>query len=301
MDNSTIIGLLSVIVVVLIGVVAYQRYYANAQSFIAGAPVRIIGIEYKPHKDIDEIAQMTQRAMDIWVTDIGIIFIDIWLSDLISNQYLKQNLAQPEHPITRLVCGDIKIAKEHNPHSKSGERTIFDSLKDQPEVTPEILDVAVKLNTFIRTRFCVNGVVDNVKAIAFLRAIRASIPNVKPFVEPQPWIPNQGGWMQPPTKTSTVQPVATQPVIVQPVAATNVVVSSSTNWAGKTLSTNGRCGPNFNHTACPGKACCSSFGWCGGSTGQNDDWCGVYKGYDGLYNGEKPVQNTQPTDTVFVK
>jgi hypothetical protein len=60
------------------------------------------------------------------------------------------------------------------------------------------------------------------------------------------------------------------------------------NWAGKEFSTDGRCGPQFGNKACTGKSCCSQFGWCGGSTGQNDDWCGKFKGFNGEYNGEKP-------------
>lgn len=60
------------------------------------------------------------------------------------------------------------------------------------------------------------------------------------------------------------------------------------NWAGKAFSTDGRCGPEFGNKACTGKACCSKFGWCGGSTGQSDDWCGTFKGFNGEYNAEKP-------------
>jgi hypothetical protein len=61
-----------------------------------------------------------------------------------------------------------------------------------------------------------------------------------------------------------------------------------TNRAGYTFSTDGRCGPNAGNTACSGKACCSLAGWCGGSTGGNDDWCDKYKGFDGRYNAERP-------------
>jgi hypothetical protein len=67
-----------------------------------------------------------------------------------------------------------------------------------------------------------------------------------------------------------------------------VGIGSTVNWAGKEFSTDGRCGPQFGNKACTGKSCCSQFGWCGGSTGQNDDWCGKFKGFNGEYNGEKP-------------
>ena len=60
------------------------------------------------------------------------------------------------------------------------------------------------------------------------------------------------------------------------------------NWAGNHFSKNGRCGPSWGDKACTGKACCSTSGWCGGSTGGNDDWCGRLKGFNGEYNGEKP-------------
>jgi hypothetical protein len=70
---------------------------------------------------------------------------------------------------------------------------------------------------------------------------------------------------------------------------------SPKNWAGKTLSTNGRCGPSYNNTACPGKQCCSKYSWCGGSSAHNSAWCSYtdhkhkYHGVsDGIYDGVKP-------------
>ena len=97
------------------------------------------------------------------------------------------------------------------------------------------------------------------------------------------------------TPASAVTPVVTPtpaatPVVTPTPAATPAVTptpAADTNWAGYKFSTNGRCGPKFGETACTGKACCSSAGWCGGSTGQNDNWC-KYKSFSGKYNAEKP-------------
>lgn len=60
------------------------------------------------------------------------------------------------------------------------------------------------------------------------------------------------------------------------------------NWAGNSFTTDGRCGPSFGNKACNGQQCCSQFGWCGGQKGQNDDWCGKFKAFDGRFDGEKP-------------
>jgi hypothetical protein len=70
---------------------------------------------------------------------------------------------------------------------------------------------------------------------------------------------------------------------------TSTTPVSDVNWAGRKFTKDGRCGPQFENKACTGKACCSIFGWCGGSTGQDDDWCGKFKAFNGEYNGEKPV------------
>lgn len=55
------------------------------------------------------------------------------------------------------------------------------------------------------------------------------------------------------------------------------------------VSTNGRCGPSFNDTICPGKQCCSGASWCGGSRGKKSAWCYGWtnsKGRDGgKYDG----------------
>ena len=50
------------------------------------------------------------------------------------------------------------------------------------------------------------------------------------------------------------------------------------------VSTNGRCGPQFNNTICPGKRCCSRSSWCGGAQGTNSAWCS-YSGNKGRDNG----------------
>jgi len=55
------------------------------------------------------------------------------------------------------------------------------------------------------------------------------------------------------------------------------------NWAGNKFSTNGRCGPKFNNTACPDNQCCSVYGWCGTTRA----FCGNMMS-DGKFNGKKP-------------
>ena len=61
-----------------------------------------------------------------------------------------------------------------------------------------------------------------------------------------------------------------------------------TNWAGREITTDGRCGAQNGNKACPGANCCSAFGWCGGTKGQKDDWCWTYRDYNGTYDGQKP-------------
>ena len=57
-------------------------------------------------------------------------------------------------------------------------------------------------------------------------------------------------------------------------------------------SKNGRCGPNYNNTICPGTQCCSNGEWCSGTIGKKSDWChsmdkGVWKGREGgKYDGD---------------
>jgi hypothetical protein len=50
------------------------------------------------------------------------------------------------------------------------------------------------------------------------------------------------------------------------------------------VSTNGRCGPKFNNTICPGKQCCSASSWCAGTQGTSSAWC--YSNKKGRNNGE---------------
>lgn len=77
-----------------------------------------------------------------------------------------------------------------------------------------------------------------------------------------------------------------------------VSLTSIISWNGKLISTNGRCGPDFNGTACGGSACCSQWGWCGGTVNGQSPWCAnpkvakggwvVYTGIeDGAYDGAK--------------
>ena len=56
------------------------------------------------------------------------------------------------------------------------------------------------------------------------------------------------------------------------------------NFSGRIRGTDGRCGPDFNNTACGGSACCSQFGWCGGSSGTNSAWCADNN--HGINNGD---------------
>ena len=64
-------------------------------------------------------------------------------------------------------------------------------------------------------------------------------------------------------------------------------LGSTINWKGYKISTNGKCGPNADNTACPGEQCCSIHGWCGGKKGQNDAWCGNRMS-NGIYDGQSP-------------
>jgi len=58
-----------------------------------------------------------------------------------------------------------------------------------------------------------------------------------------------------------------------------------------TISTNGRCGPAFGNTTCPGSQCCSPWGWCGGTLGTHSDWCiNTTRGnFDPRFDGTMPV------------
>ena len=72
------------------------------------------------------------------------------------------------------------------------------------------------------------------------------------------------------------------------------------------ISTNGRCGPSFNDTRCPGKQCCSLSHWCAGTQGTPSAWCFKDgKGQElGKYDGRTtvpspvPMENTSPTSAV---
>ena len=66
-----------------------------------------------------------------------------------------------------------------------------------------------------------------------------------------------------------------------------VYIAPTTNWAGHPFG-DGRCGPQYGNKACGGTSCCSAFGWCGGTKGQKDDWCWVYRAYNGEFDGQKP-------------
>ena len=72
------------------------------------------------------------------------------------------------------------------------------------------------------------------------------------------------------------------------ISMTPVYLAPTTNWAGRELTKDGRCGAQYGNKACPGTSCCSAFGWCGGTKGQKDDWCWNYRDYNGTYDGQKP-------------
>lgn len=62
--------------------------------------------------------------------------------------------------------------------------------------------------------------------------------------------------------------------------------------ASEEISKDGHCGVNFNNKRCPGKQCCSQFGWCGGEQGKASDWCSVnvvnhVGASDGKYDGRQ--------------
>lgn len=65
--------------------------------------------------------------------------------------------------------------------------------------------------------------------------------------------------------------------------------SAPTPTPASNVSTNGRCGPSFNDTICPGKQCCSGASWCAGTQGTKSAWCysSTNKGRnDGKYDGK---------------
>jgi len=69
---------------------------------------------------------------------------------------------------------------------------------------------------------------------------------------------------------------------------TQAPAPSSTPAPTSNISTNGRCGPPFNNTMCPGKQCCSYSNWCAGTQGTKSAWCysSTNKGRDdGKYDG----------------
>jgi hypothetical protein len=60
------------------------------------------------------------------------------------------------------------------------------------------------------------------------------------------------------------------------------------NWKNYSYSTDNRCGPSYNDTACPNNQCCSSLGYCGGATGANDAWCSTSIS-NGNFNDKEPT------------
>jgi len=73
-------------------------------------------------------------------------------------------------------------------------------------------------------------------------------------------------------------------------ASVSASASASAPAPASNVSTNGRCGPSFNNTICPGKQCCSGSNWCAGTQGTSSAWCYYNKKgrnggkYDGIAN-----------------
>jgi hypothetical protein len=79
--------------------------------------------------------------------------------------------------------------------------------------------------------------------------------------------------------------------------SSNITPIRNKNWKGYSYSTNGRCGPTFNNTACPDNQCCSTSGWCGitnAHCAQVGTPAASLAGSmsDGIYNDYKPSYNT---------
>lgn len=73
-------------------------------------------------------------------------------------------------------------------------------------------------------------------------------------------------------------------------AATGLTqVDASAPPSNIVFSTNGRCGPDFDNTVCPGNQCCSKWGWCG----EDPQWCSCAAGCDERSGGRCgwPVAN----------
>ena len=69
------------------------------------------------------------------------------------------------------------------------------------------------------------------------------------------------------------------------------------------VSTNNKCGPDNNHTICPGKQCCSTSGWCSGAQGTYSAHCAAedatgWRGYvgqdDGAFDGNPNATEPPP-------
>ena len=69
-------------------------------------------------------------------------------------------------------------------------------------------------------------------------------------------------------------------------APTPTPASAPASASASKVSTNGRCGPSFNDTICPGNQCCSTASWCGGSRGTKSAWCADTNGYKGRDSGK---------------
>jgi hypothetical protein len=88
--------------------------------------------------------------------------------------------------------------------------------------------------------------------------------------------------------------VAAKPQVVMETLSLEPVITSSN------ISTNGRCGPEFNNTICSGNRCCSTSSWCGGSRGTRSAWCANKNGYigrdGGKYDGTPPPSSNVSTN-----
>ncbi len=88
--------------------------------------------------------------------------------------------------------------------------------------------------------------------------------------------------------TTTSQDLSPAPASVQVKSQKLNQTPTPAPASASNVSTNGRCGPDFNNTICPGKQCCSYSNWCAGTQGTKSAWCysSTNKGRDdGKYDG----------------
>lgn len=68
----------------------------------------------------------------------------------------------------------------------------------------------------------------------------------------------------------------------------------TTNFAGYTIGSDGRCGPQYSNQACQPNLCCSTSGWCGVTPHCNPS----VHGFNGQYDGTNPINAAQAEATL---